>query len=54
MCATPDLYENLRVRFLQINFQVTEAMKQFVEEKMPLLLWGMTNELLKARLGGGA
>lgn len=51
MCESHPSYEALRVRFLQLNFQVTEILKEFVEQKMPLLLWGMVNELLRAEYG---
>jgi predicted transposase YbfD/YdcC len=43
MCANQITYEALRVRFLQLNFQVTEILKDFVEQKMPLLFWGTVN-----------
>lgn len=39
------------MRFLQLNFQVTEILKEFVEQKMPLLFLGMINELLRAEYG---
>jgi hypothetical protein len=49
LCGSKETYEQLRVRFLQLNFQISEMMKEFVEQKMPLLLWSMINSLLKAK-----
>lgn len=54
MSESHKTYEALRVRFLQLNFQVTEILKEFVEQKMPLLFWGMANELLRANYGSEA
>lgn len=34
---------------IKIPIKVTEMVKDFVEQKMPLLLWSMINELLKSK-----
>lgn len=51
MSSSGPTYESYRLKFLQLNYQISDSVKDFVEQKMPLLLWGMTNELLKARMG---